>query len=292
MLRPALNAPLSAVEERERRSLTRDHAFLDPPPAVSYRAIAPVDELALIARYQAGDGRAGRALLALHGGFIAKMTQRLSRRIALRADLYQVARLGFLRAVAQYDRTNGARLTTYAAPKIRNAVARTRNLLVDDVYVPLHIRDAIHKILTLGRETPEGRAYGEQVPHAREVIDLDYGAESFDTPAAEGRHGLAETLASPHPTPEEQVMEVDHRRWAGEVVTGLLTRMSARSRRVITLRYLKGLSCADVAAQLGCCTMNVYQIEKKALAWMRGQLAREHARLPADRATGVGWRGC
>lgn len=268
-----LSAPLSAVEERERRALAHDHAFLDPLPKVSYERLAPGAELALIRRTQVGDPHAGRALLALHGRFIVALTQRMSRRLHDRADLYQEARLGFLRAATQFDPANGAKLTTYAAPKVRNRVTRWRSNHGTDIYVPLHIRDAMKKIRALGPDTPEGRAHAKKVPAAAEVLGIDYGAESFDA-LPTGIHGLAETLAAEAPSPEEQVADVDRRAWLSKVIASLLSRMSARSRRVILLRYLEGWSCAEVAAELGCCTMNVYQAEKKALRWMRGQLTR------------------
>lgn len=277
-----LDAPLSAIEERERRALAHDHAFLDPLPAVSYKRLAPGAELALIRRAQAGDHRAGRDLLALHGRFIVSLTQRLSRRAHDRADLYQEARLGFLRGVDQFDAGNGAKLTTYAAPKVRNRVTRYRSNHGTDIYVPLHILDGRKKLRALGPETPAGIALAEKHPAAAEVLGIDYGAESFDAPAPEGRHGLAEILAAEQDTPEEQVAEVDRRAWLSGMVKSLLSRMSKRSQRVITLRYLEGRSCAEVAKQLGRTTVCVYAQERHALAWMREQLTRMRGVTPDD----------
>ena len=72
----------------------------------------------LIARCQAGDTDAKETMLAENSGLIWSVTRRFLGRGAEADDMFQLACLGFLKAVDGFDLEFGTQFSTYAVPKL------------------------------------------------------------------------------------------------------------------------------------------------------------------------------
>ena len=81
-----------------------------------------IDEL--IARCQAGDMDAKEKIIVENSGLIWAVTRRFLGRKVDADDIYQLACLGFLKAVEGFDLEFGTQFSTYAVPKIAGEIRR------------------------------------------------------------------------------------------------------------------------------------------------------------------------
>lgn len=228
----------------------------------------------LIARSQAGDRKAGEALVEENAGLIWSVARRFQGRGTEMDDLYQLGCLGFLKAVEGFDLNFGTQFSTYAVPKISGEI---RRFLRDDgaVKVSRSIKEqaaaikAMRSRLTgiLGREptiteishqtgfTPEEIAQAEAATACTESIQRASGEEGFTL-----ENVLTDTET------EDQLLEKISLRQA-------IDRLPEREGMVIRLRYFHGLTQDRVSKVLAVSQVQVSRIEKKALGHLRELLA-------------------
>ena len=112
----------------------------------------------------------------------------------------------------------------------------------------------------------------------RDRLDPIESALSLDAPLAEGEDGEPFTLADALEDPAasfDAVAEVDYLRRRSEAIRRALDTLDPVQREVVVLRYLKGLTILQTAAQMGITRGKVYLSEKKAL-----RLLRDPSRAP------------
>ena len=228
----------------------------------------------LILAVQAGDNRAGEALVTENTGLIWSVARRFQGRGTEMDDLYQLGCLGFLKAVEGFDPAFGTQFSTYAVPKIAGEI---RRFLRDDgaVKVSRTIKEQAAAIKTarnaltgaLGREptvmelsrqtglSPEEIAVAETATAATESIQRQTGDEGFS---------LEDVLTDPEA--EERMLEhID--------LTQAIEKLPEREAMVIKLRYFHALTQQRVSVVLGVSQVQVSRIEKKALARLRELLS-------------------
>ena len=224
----------------------------------------------LIARCQAGDMNAKEELISENSGLIWSVARRFLGRGAETDDIYQLACLGFLKAVDGFDLSFGTQFSTYAVPKISGEI---RRFLRDDgaVKVSRSIKEQASTIkaarmqLTnvLDRE-PTISEISELTGFSREEIAM---AESA-TASVESIHQVTgdegftlESVLTDTQT-EEALLEQLALRQAIE-------KLPEREATVIKLRYFHGLTQQRVSKVLGVSQVQVSRIEKKVLEKLR-----------------------
>ena len=224
----------------------------------------------LIALSQAGDSQAKETLLVENSGLIWSVTRRFLGRGAEADDMYQLACLGFLKAVDGFDLEFGTQFSTYAVPKIAGEI---RRFLRDDgaVKVSRGIKERAFTIKSarsqltnsLGREptigeiadltglTPEDIAVAECATASVESIHHITGEEGFTL-----ENVLTDTQS------EETLLEQ-------LALQQAIEKLPEREASVIKLRYFHGLTQQRVSAVLQVSQVQVSRIEKKALEKLR-----------------------
>ncbi|MBQ5608161.1 MAG: sigma-70 family RNA polymerase sigma factor [Oscillospiraceae bacterium] len=224
----------------------------------------------LIARCQAGDNEARETMIVENSGLIWSVTRRFLGRGAEADDMYQLACLGFLKAVDGFDLNFGTQFSTYAVPKIAGEI---RRFLRDDgaVKVSRGIKERAATIkvarnqLTnkLGREptvseiseitgfSSEDIAVAESATASIESIHQVTGDEGFTL-----ENILTDTQS------EEMLLEQMALRQAIE-------KLPEREATVIKLRYFHGLTQQRVSKVLDVSQVQISRIEKKALEKLR-----------------------
>ena len=226
--------------------------------------------LALIAGAQAGDRVAMERLVEENLGLIRAVARRYQGRGVENDDLFQLASLGFLKAVAGYDPAFGTQFSTYAVPKIAGEI---RRFLRDDGAVKVsrslkeravlirQTRDRLAK--SLGREPVLSELAEALELTAEEIAEAETAADpavSIQQPA--GDTGLSlESVLSDSPMEERLVERLALRQ--------ALDRLPEREARVVALRYYHGLTQDRTARLIGVSQVQVSRIEKKALAHLR-----------------------
>ncbi len=232
---------------------------------------AALDEL--LRRAQNGDREAAEQMSVENSGLVWSVARRYFGRGVEADDLYQLGCVGFLKAMAGYDRSFGTQFSTYAVPKISGEI---RRYLRDAgaIKVSRGLKELAQRIrvkrdeLTarLGREpllselaeeldvSPEEIAMAETATAEPESIHREMGEDHFT---------LEELLSTE--SPEDALVESLTLREA-------IGRLPERERMVIALRYGRQLTQEQTARILGVSQVQISRIEKKALLALRAEL--------------------
>ena len=224
----------------------------------------------LIKLAQKGDELATEALVLENAGLIWSVTKRFVGRGVDSDDLYQLACLGFLKAIQGFDLAFGTQFSTYAVPKIAGEI---RRFIRDDgtVKVSRGLKERAATIKTvrnklvqlLGREpnlceleevsgfTPEEIAEAECATAAVESIQQENGEDGFK---------LESILSDAH-TEDALIERIS--------LQEAIDRLPEREKTLIHLRYYHGLTQQRIAIVLGVSQVQVSRIEKRALSRLR-----------------------
>ncbi len=224
----------------------------------------------LIARCQAGDEEAKETLILENSGLIWSVTRRFLGRGAEADDMYQLACLGFLKAIDGFDLDFGTQFSTYAVPKIAGEI---RRFLRDDgaVKVSRGIKERAatiktarnHLTNTLGREptiSEVSEHTGISIEDIAVAESATSGVESIHQTTGEDGFTLENILSDTQT--EDSFLEKMALRQAVE-------KLQEREAMVIKLRYFHGLTQQRVSKVLNVSQVQVSRIEKKALEKLR-----------------------
>ena len=222
-----------------------------------------------------GDNRACEQVLQENAGLLWSIVRRYYGRGVDPDDLYQLACLGFLKAVRGYDAEFGTQFSTYAVPKIAGEI---RRFLRDDGAVKVSrgvkeramtIRAARGKLQSqLGREPTLSELSAHTGLEPEEIAAAETAVEPVASLQMETGEGLTlESLLGDNGM-EEQLVErmVLHR---------ALEQLPERERKVLLLRYYKGLTQCNVARVIGVSQVQVSRLERRAIEHLRAQMGVE-----------------
>ena len=230
--------------------------------------------LELIRLAQAGDRAAAERLTEENQGLIWSIARRFFGRGVEADDLYQLAALGFLKAVGGFDPAYGTQFSTYAVPKIAGEI---RRFLRDDgaVKVSRGIKER-YALLRQAREILNQRLGRE--PTLSE-LSAETGLDSEAIAQAEAALAPTESLQQEGPDGRLRLDRVlgDDREMERVVehlaLDEALGRLEERERMVISLRYFHGLTQDRSARVLGVSQVQVSRLERRALKKLRELLS-------------------
>ena len=221
-----------------------------------------------------GDDKSKEKLLEGNSPLIKCIIRRFKNRGVEYDDLYQLACIGFLKAIKNFDLNYNVKFSTYAVPRICGEVKR---FLRDDgaVKVSREEKRLSAQLLRererradLGLATDIGslaEAVGISVQDAASALFAGMPVRSLDECVYEDDNAV--TLGSMIADEDEagRVFDRFALRYAVE-------RLGALERRLIVLRYFKDLSQSDTARILGLSQVKVSREEKKILASLKREL--------------------
>lgn len=222
-----------------------------------------------------GDNRACEQVMQENAGLIWSIVRRYYGRGVDPDDLYQLACLGFLKAVRGYDPAFGTQFSTYAVPKIAGEI---RRFLRDDgaVKVSRGIKERAAAIRmarvrlqgSLNREPTLSELSQETGLEPEEIAAAETAVEPVASLQMETGEGM--TLESVLGTGgmEEQVVEQ-------VVLHQALRELPVQERQVLLLRYYKGLTQSRTAQVIGVSQVQVSRIERRAVARLKERLCQE-----------------
>ncbi|PSL06663.1 RNA polymerase sigma-28 (SigD/FliA/WhiG) subunit [Haloactinopolyspora alba] len=207
------------------------------------------------------------------------LAEHLARRFAGRGepyeDLVQVATIGLIKAIDRYDASRGAEFSSYATPTILGEIKRWFRDKGWAIRVPRRLQELRMSIgsattelmQTLGRSPTVSelahatRASEDDVLEALET-SAAYSTVSLDTPeAGDNSPSTIETLGHD----DEALEGVENR----ETLARLLNLLPERERRIVVLRFFRGMTQSQIAAEVGISQMHVSRLLSRALAELR-----------------------
>ncbi|WP_279582581.1 SigB/SigF/SigG family RNA polymerase sigma factor [Fodinicola feengrottensis] len=197
------------------------------------------------------------------------------------ADLVQVATIGLIKAIDRFDPTRGLEFATFGTPTIIGELKRHFRDRASAIRVPRRLQEqqaAIARASTelfqqLGRSptvaelsaatglTEEQALDCLECSHAYSTVSLDAVTTSPSPDSA----AMLEALR----TTDEALEEVERR----EALRPLLDQLPERERRIVILRFFRGMTQSEIAAEIGISQMHVSRLLTSTLSRLRAGLA-------------------
>lgn len=223
----------------------------------------------LLARAREGDAAARDRLINGNLRLVLSVIQRFSNRGENPDDLFQVGCIGLIKAIDNFDLSQNVRFSTYAVPMI---IGEIRRYLRDNnsVRVSRSLRDtAYHAMQVKERLTNEN----QQEPTVEEIAaelklkkeDVVMALEAIVEPVS-----LYEPLYSDGGDTIYVMDQVGDNNnddnWIDEIVfRQSIEKLSAREKKILSMRFLAGKTQTEVAREIGISQAQVSRLEKNAI---------------------------
>jgi RNA polymerase sigma-B factor len=211
-----------------------------------------------------------------HMPYARHLAHRYVRGGASEEDFEQVAYLGLIKAVDNFDPSYGTGFLGYATPMIVGEIKRYFRDTTWSVHVPRRLqelsgalRKAVEEMVSeLGRE-PTVLELAERLEATEEeiveAIDASeaYTTASLDHPVGEEPDGalLGELLGDQDPAFD---LMIDR-----QVLKNLVAELGERDKRILLMRYFRGMTQTEIGAELGVSQMQVSRLLTRILRDLR-----------------------
>lgn len=236
------------------------------------------DQRALLVAYlQDGDVRARDRLVEDLMPLVRSLANRYGGRGEPTEDLVQVGAIGLVKAIDRFELEKGVELSTYAVPTIVGEIRRHFRDRTWGIHVPRRLKELSMRLARTRDELSAELGRSPTIAELAEAVGVDeeeaidaleaskaYAPRSLDQPYDEDEPGRLQGLAD-----EERGYAALER---GSVVRQGLDALDERERRIVVLRFLRGMSQSEIAAEIGISQMHVSRLLRKALESMRGRL--------------------
>ena len=192
-------------------------------------------------------------------------------------DLFQIACMGFLKAISGFDEKFGVKFSTYAVPMIAGEIKR---FMRDDgsVKVSRSMKQTAKEInLFIEAYTAK---HGNPPPMSE--VASAFGMEEAETVFIMGssRMPLSLQAGSEYKDGKERsLIETlpavdDQEEWLDKMLLrGAIESLSERDKRIIVLRYFRDMTQSEVAERIGVSQVQVSRIESRIIKEFREKLS-------------------
>ncbi len=230
-----------------------------------------------IRRAKSGEEKAKETLIEHNVSLVKCIVKRYLGKGVDYDDLFQIACMGFLKAIMGFDEKFGVKFSTYAVPMIAGEIKR---FMRDDGSVKVsramkqtakEINAFIEEYVLKTGQQPSvaeiAKKFGMDEAEAvftmgssKMPLSLYGGAEYKDGKEKE----LIETLAS----------KDDQEEWLDRMLLrGAIEALPERDRKIIILRYFRDMTQSEVAEKIGVSQVQVSRIENKIIKEFREKLS-------------------
>ncbi len=240
------------------------------------KVLSEREKAALLKRVKEGDLSAREELVNGNLRLVLSVIQRFTGRGENLDDLFQVGCIGLIKSIDNFDITQNVRFSTYAVPMI---IGEIRRYLRDNnaIRISRSMRDTAYKAMqtkeTLTRTMNREATVEEIATHmgaARE--DVVMALESIVEPVS-----LYEPIYSDGGDTIYVMDQIgdqnDDSNWLEEIaLKEAIRNLNEREKRILSLRFFKGMTQIEVSAEIGISQAQVSRLEKGALDRIKKQL--------------------
>ncbi|WP_299034493.1 SigB/SigF/SigG family RNA polymerase sigma factor [uncultured Pseudokineococcus sp.] len=269
------SSPSGGVEGGARVPAPAPPPLIEATPAAPCPLRAAVDELVALAPDDPARPAARDRVVAAHLPLVEGLARRYTGRGEPYDDLVQVGTIGLLTAVDRFDPARGVPLGAYAVPHVLGEIRRHFRDRGWAVRVPRRLQEH-------GRTVADARAaLVQRLGRAPTVAEI--GREcSLDDEVVLAALESAGAYAT---VPLDDQPDRTTARWAATedtalagvedraVLRPLLDALPGRERRILALRFVRGMSQSEIAAEVGISQMHVSRLLTRTLAQLREHLA-------------------
>lgn len=216
-----------------------------------------------------GDEKAKECLLLNNTLLLKSIIKRFYKKGVEYDDLYQLACLGFIKAIYNFDEKFGVVFSTYAVPMI---IGEIKRFLRDDgsVKVSRLIKSLGYKI---NQYTQSLQKEGAESPSVEE-LSVKFDVEKEDIVLALSSQkpivSLFETVNDDSDKPVELIDKLPAKESEDELIDNIMLKqiiedLPERERKIIIMRYYKDKTQSEIAKELGVSQVQVSRLESNTL---------------------------
>lgn len=229
----------------------------------------------LVRLAKTGDKNAAEELIVNNSSLIKSVVRRFLGRGVEYDDLFQLASIGFIKAINNFDESFNVRFSTYAVPMIAGELKR---FLRDDgsIKVSRIIKGLNYKIKVIveearknGEDSPSVDRLAEMLNVEKEDIALAIGADKrlvsiYDKVDSEKDIEYLDTIES-----DEREDELIEKIMLREAIDSL----SEREKKIVLLRYFSDKTQSEIAKELGVSQVQISRLETKIVENLKQKLS-------------------
>jgi len=214
------------------------------------------------------------AVVTSHLPLVHHIARRFHGRGEPHDDVVQVGTIGLIKAVDRFEPGRGVPFAGYAVPTVTGEIRRYFRDRAGSVRLPRRVQE-FQVAVTQARETLThqlGRTptveevatlAGLETDTVLEVLESAY---SLSTVPLDVDNGVSDSLGEEDVALDEVLTRATLR--------PVLAKLAPRERRIIALRFVRGMSQAQIADEVGLSQMHVSRLLSKTLARLRAEMTR------------------
>lgn len=230
-----------------------------------------------IRRAKTGDAQAKEALIENNVSLVKCIVKRYLGKGVDYDDLFQIACMGFLKAIAGFDERFGVKFSTYAVPMIAGEIKR---FMRDDgsVKVSRAMKQTAKEINLFIEEYIIANGSQPSVPEIAKQFGMDEAEAVFVMGSskmplslyggADYKDGKERELIETLPAKDDQDDMLDRM-----LLRGAIDGLPEREKKIIVLRYFRDMTQSEVAEKIGVSQVQVSRIENRIIKEFREKLS-------------------
>ena len=224
-----------------------------------------------------GDAKAKETLVEHNVSLVKCIVKRYLNKGVDYDDLFQIACMGFLKAIAGFNEEFGVKFSTYAVPMIAGEIKR---FMRDDgsVKVSRAIKQTAKEINLFIEEYQVKNAVSPSIKEIAEKFNLEETETVFVMGSSrmplslyggsDGKDGKERELIETLPSADDQEDWLDRL-----LLKGAIERLPEREKKIIVLRYFRDMTQSEVAEKIGVSQVQVSRIENRIIKEFREKLS-------------------
>ena len=234
------------------------------------------EKMRLLHAMHEGDPTAREALINGNLRLVLSVVQRFTGRGENLDDLFQVGCIGLIKSIDHFNTDLDVRFSTYAVPMI---IGEIRRYLRDNnaVRISRSMRDIAYRAMQMREQLTAQRQSEPTVEEIAQAIGLPCEEVVLALEAVTLPVSLYEPVYADGGDTLYVMDQVgdgnDDGNWIGEMVLrDALRALEPREKRILYLRYFRGLTQMEVSAEIGISQAQVSRLEKSAIERVKKQL--------------------
>lgn len=230
-----------------------------------------------VRRAKAGDANAKETLISENVSLVKCIVKRYLGKGVDYDDLFQIACMGFLKAITGFDESFAVKFSTYAVPMIAGEIKR---FMRDDgsVKVSRSMKQTAKEINLFVEEYTLKKGVSPSIAEIAEKFNMDetetvfvMGSSKMPLSLQSGekrsKDGNERTLIETLPAKDDQDDWLDKM-----LLRGAIDSLCERDKKIIVLRYFRDMTQSEVAEKIGVSQVQVSRIENRIIKEFRDKL--------------------
>lgn len=228
----------------------------------------------LLEKARAGDASAREKLIGGNLRLVLSVIQKFANRGENADDLFQVGCIGLIKAVDNFDLSQGVRFSTYGVPMIAGEI---RRYLRDNsaLRVSRSTRDLAYRALTAREKLTAESGRSPTVDEIAAALgakrsDVVFALDAIADPVSLSEPAYQDSQDSSSVLEQLRDTREDPDGWLEKLaLTDAFAALGERERRILALRYYGGKTQTEVAREIHISQAQVSRLEKNALESIR-----------------------